>query len=195
VGAELVCASSNFPATPMTSTAEVFDRASLTHLRSVKLGRQVGSLTWLVRRDGFWWAGFANYDGKGGEPGRNHTYTALVKFDDAWRNLQQWRFPAAVLERFAPMSASGGVWGEDGLLYVSGHDNPEVYVLKVPEAGDTLELAAIIAAPIEGQAIAFDPRSPRTLFGINRKAAQVVAVKLPEAPVGKGATADRAKKD
>ena len=124
------------PATPMLSTVEVFDRRSLSHLRSIALGRQGGSLTWLTRRDGAWWACLANYDGKGGEPGRDHRATLLVKFDDDWRRFHVWRFPPTVLARLAPKSASGGVWGEGGLLYVTGHDAPEIYVLRAPPDGD-----------------------------------------------------------
>ena len=179
VGPELVCASSNYPATPMASTVEVFDRAKLTHLRSIPLGHQAGSLTWMLRKDGAWWGGFANYDGRGGEPGRDHAATALVKFDDAWKVQGQWSFPASVLDRFAPRSASGGVWGEDGLLYVSGHDLPEIYVLRLPKSGSVLEHVATIASPIEGQAIALDPTDRRQMFGISRKLHQVVAVRLP----------------
>jgi hypothetical protein len=177
IGAELVCASSNYPATPMTSTVEVFDRARLTHLRSIPLGHQVGSLTWAVRKGDAWWAGFANYDGRGGEPGRDHTRSALVKFDLAGKPLAQWTFPKSVLDRFAPHSTSGGVWGDDGLLYVTGHDAAEVYVLRVPPGGGVLEEVATIAVPIEGQAIALDAN--RMLYGISRKNRQVVAVRLP----------------
>lgn len=180
IGRELVCASSNYPATPMQSTVEVFDRRSLRHRRSIALGRQGGSLTWLTRRDGAWWACFANYDGKGGEPGRDHRATLLVEFDDAWRRLRVWRFPASVLERLAPKSASGGVWGEHGLLFVTGHDAPELYVLRAPPDGDVLEHVATIAAPIEGQAIALDPHDPRRLYGVRRASRQIVAVRLPE---------------
>jgi len=185
IAAELVCASSNYPAAPMASTVEVFDRAALTHTRSIPLGTQPGSLTWLARQGGAWWACFANYDGKGGEAGRDHTATALVKFDDAWRPLGQWRFPPSVLERFKPSSASGGVWGDDGLLYVSGHDAGEVYVLRVPPAGGELEHVATISAPIEGQAIALDPGEGRMLYGIVRKTRQVVAMRLPRVEVTK----------
>lgn len=180
VGPELICASSNYPATPMSSTVEVFDRARLTHSRSIPLGHQVGSLTWVLRKDNAWWAGFANYDGRGGEPGRDHSFTALVKFDDAWKPLGQWSFPASVLDRFAPRSASGGVWGDDGLLYVSGHDRPEIYVLRVPKQGSVLEHVATIASPIEGQAIAIDPADHRAIYGISRSARQVVAIRLPD---------------
>jgi len=179
VGDELVCASSNYPATPMLSTVEVFDRPRLTHERSIPLGRQGGSLTWLVRRGGAWWACFANYDGKGGEPGRDHRATILVRFDDHWRRLQAWRFPPSVLERFAPKSSSGGGWGARGLIYVTGHDAAEIYVLRIPREGDVLEHVATIAAPIEGQAIAIDPKDPRLLYGISRASRQIVAMRLP----------------
>ena len=177
IGAELICASSNYPATPMTSTVEVFDRAKLTHLRSIPLGHQVGSLTWVVRKGDAWWAGFANYDGKGGEPGRDHTASAVVKFDRAWKPLAQWSFPKTVLDRFAPHGVSGGVWGDDGLLYVTGHDAAEVYALRVPPAGGVLEEVATIPLATEGQAIAMDAK--RTLYGISRKNREVVAMKLP----------------
>ncbi|MDB5425911.1 MAG: hypothetical protein JWQ29_3327 [Phenylobacterium sp.] len=177
IAAELVCASSNYPATPMLSTVEVFDRARLTHIRSIPLGHQAGSLTWVVKQGGAWWAGFANYDGHGGERGRDHTASALVKFDAAWKPLAQWRFPRSVLDRFAPNSTSGGVWGDDGLLYVTGHDAGELYVLRAPEGGGVLEHVATIAAPIEGQAIGLGAN--RTLFGIRRSSRQVVALRLP----------------
>lgn len=134
IARELVCASSNFPETPMTSAVEVFDPDRMVHLRSVALGQQIGSLTWVDRRDGFWWAAFANYDGKGGEPGRGHAYTQFVKFDDQWRRLEAWSFPTSVTRRFSPMSSSGGAWGPDGLLYVTGHDHPELYVLACQRA-------------------------------------------------------------
>ena len=38
IGRELICAASNFPATPMMSQVEVFDPTTLKHLRTVPLG-------------------------------------------------------------------------------------------------------------------------------------------------------------
>src|SRR5690606_6983247 len=87
---ELVCAASNFPHTPMSSSVEVFDPVRMTHLRTISLGQQIGSLTWIDRKDGAWWACFANYEGRGGEPGRGSAHTQLVKFDDQWRRLESW---------------------------------------------------------------------------------------------------------
>ena len=179
IGRELVCANSNYPEIPMTSSVEVFDPATLTHLRTVSLGQQIGSLTWVDRKDGAWWAAFANYDDHGGEPGRDHRYSQLVKFDDQWRRLEGWSFSEEMLERFKPTSSSGGAWGPDGRLYVTGHDNPELYVLALPKGGSKLDHLATIEVPIEGQAVAFDKSQPGVLFGISRPRGEVVVIRLP----------------
>ena len=179
IGAELVCASSNYPQLPMSSSVEVFDPIRMVHLRSVALGQQPGSLTWVDRKDGFWWAVFANYDGRGGEPGRDHSQTILVQFDDAWRRRASWRFPQSVLNRFAPRSSSGGGWGDDGLLYVTGHDQPELYALRVSADSPTLEHVATIPIQVEGQAVAWDRSRPHVLFGISRARREVVAMRPP----------------
>jgi hypothetical protein len=182
VGGELVCADSNYPQTPMRSWVEVFEPTRLTHLRSIPLGEQPGSLTWVDRHDGAWWAGLANYDGRGGAPGRDHRATRLVRFDDRWRLVRSWTFPDSVLERMKPTSASGGAWGADGRLYVTGHDRPELYVLSVPAKGEVLVLEGTIGLPFGGQAIAFDRSSRNVLFGISRADEAVLAVRLPKPP-------------
>jgi hypothetical protein len=178
----LYCAASNYPKVPMTSAIEIFDPAGMTHLSTISLGMGHGSLTWVSRRDGFWWAGFANYDGRGGEPGRDHRYTMVVKFDAQWREVGGYALPDTVLDRMAPMSTSGGAWGDDGLLYVTGHDRPELYALRVPAAGSVLELVATIAIPFEGQAIDWDPKARRLLWGISRKDRKAIAVTVPQVP-------------
>ncbi len=61
VDKRLLCAASNFPKVPMTSAIEIFDPAAMKHLSTISLGIGTGSLTWVSRKDGFWWAGFANY--------------------------------------------------------------------------------------------------------------------------------------
>jgi hypothetical protein len=177
---KLICAASNYPKVPMTSAIEIFDPAAMKHLTTISLGMGHGSLTWVSRKNGFWWAGFANYDGRGGEPGRDHRYTMVVKFDDQWREVGGYALPEAVLERMAPMSTSGGAWGDDGLLYVTGHDRPELYALRVPKAGSVLELVATIAIPFEGQAIDWDPKAKRLLWGISRKDRKAIAVSIPK---------------
>jgi len=181
VGQELVCAASNYPAVPQTSAVEFFDTRTLRHLRTVSLGFGPGSLTVMDRHDGKWWAVYANYDERGGEPGRDHRYTMLVRMDDAFRPEASWAFPAEVLERFAPRSCSGASWGADGKLYVTGHDRPEMYVLELPEAGSVLKLVGTIGIATPGQAIDWDPVTKRRLWSIGRATTEMVASEIPEA--------------
>ena len=178
-GRDLICAASNYPSVPMQSIVERFDLKTLQHRSSRPIDAAPGSLTWAVRRRGAWWACFANYDGKGGTPGRDHRFTTLVRYDRAWREKGRWRFPDSVLARMAPKSASGGDWGEDGLLYVTGHDRRELYALRVPRHGETLVHVATIAMPTGGQAIAWDAGQPRRLWSIDRAERQIVASRIP----------------
>ncbi|ATE66452.1 hypothetical protein [Rhizorhabdus dicambivorans] len=178
-GRRLVCALSNYPAVPMESSVEWFDLDRMEHLRTHRLGRARGSLTWISWHAGSWWACFAHYDGRGGEPGRDHRSTVLVRYDRHFAEQGVFRFPDALLGRFAPYSSSGGAWGRDGLLYVTGHDRPELYALRLPESGDVLEQVATIATPTGGQAIAWDSKGGRTLWSIDRAKAEVVASKVP----------------
>lgn len=180
VGPELVCAASNYPAVPQTSAVEFFDARTLRHRRSVSLGFGPGSLTAMDRHDGKWWAVFANYAGKGGEPGRDYRYTLLVRMDDAFREEAAWTFPPAVLDRFAPFSCSGASWSRDGRLYVTGHDRPEMYELALPDAGSQLELRRTIAIATPGQAIDWDPVKPARLWSIDRARTEVTASDMPD---------------
>lgn len=175
----LVCAASNYPDVPMASAIKWFDADRMTHVATRSLGPRYGSLTWLDWHDGSWWACFANYDGKGGEPGRDHRATTLVRYTPDFAEQGAWLFPPDVLDRFAPRSASGGVWGEDGLLYVTGHDRPELYVLKLPEAGPVLDHVATIAIPAHGQAIAWEAGAKRILWAIERATREAVAARVP----------------
>ena len=80
------------------------------------------------------------------------------------------------------MSNSGGSFGPDGWLYITGHDASEVYVLKLPSAGDILLWVATIQAPdIAGQGIAWDRLEGRngSLYGISREETQIVEMRVP----------------
>jgi hypothetical protein len=177
---ELVCAASNYPAVPMASVIEVFDTGTLKHLRSIALPPLPGSLTWIERRGTDWYGAFANYpEGRGGEAGRDHRWTRLVRFDPQFRATGSWLFPATVLDRFAPMSSSGGSWGTDGLLYVTGHDRPELYVLRLPEAGTVLDHIATIPLSTRGQAVTWDRSQARVLWSLDRETKTVVATRIP----------------
>jgi len=176
---DLVCALSDYPAVPQWSAVEFFDPVTLAHRRTVALGQGVGSLTWVDRHDGAWWAMFANYDGKGGEPGRDHRYTALVRFDDHWRRTESWSLPGSILDRIAPKSISGGGWGPDGRLYLTGHDRPELYVVTLPKGGAVLDHVATIAIEAAGQAVDWDESEPGMLYGIDREGGQMLQMRVP----------------
>jgi hypothetical protein len=175
----LVCAASNYPDVPMASMVVWLDAATLKLQRTLALKPGHGSLTWLDWHQGSWWAGFANYDGKGGEPGRDHRATVVVRYSPRFVETASYRFPDTVLDRFSPRSSSGGAWGRDGLLYVTGHDRPELYALRVPQGGGVLEHVATIGTPTGGQAIGWDPSDARLLWSIERRASEVVASRVP----------------
>jgi hypothetical protein len=184
--AELVCAASNYPSVPMASAIEVFATSDLRHLRSIALPPLPGSLTWIERRGREWYAAAANYpEGRGGEAGRDHRWTRLLRLDDRFRVTASWLFPESVLARFAPMSSSGGSWGDDGLLYVTGHDKGELYVLRLPQAGTILEHVATVSLPTGGQAIAWDRSQPRVLWSLDRATKMVVASRIPAIPAAR----------
>ncbi|MFO6448034.1 hypothetical protein ACLBKU_12940 [Erythrobacter sp. NE805] len=177
---ELVCANSNYPETPMASSVEVFDTRTMKHLRSVPLGVRDGSLTWIERRGPLWWALLANYDPPRSHLGRTHRDTRIMLLNDAFAEVGGYALPDSVLTRLAPHSVSGGSFGPDGLLYLTGHDAPEFYVLRIPREGPVLEHVATIAAPIEGQAWAWDRSAGRTIYAITRRSGEVVVLRMPE---------------
>lgn len=185
IGKQLVCAASNYPDVPAASAVEWFSTAPLKHVATHSFGPGRGSLTWINWHKGSWWACFASYDLRGTDPGHDHKWTVLVRFDAKFVEQESWLFPADVLDRFAPRSASGGAWGDDGMLYVTGHDRPELYAMRIPEAGPILEHVATIAIPTDGQAIAWDAKDKRVLWSIERNGATMVASKVP--PVVPGA--------
>ena len=178
-GTELVCANSNFPLVPMASSIEIFDTETLEPTATHSLGHAYGSLTWVERHEGRWWAGFAHYDDKGGEAGLDHRYTQIVTFDDEWRRTGGYLLPDSVLERFAPMSNSGGSFGPDGYLYLTGHDRSEIYVLAIPRMGVVMQHLATVTAPLEGQAWAWDRSENRVIYGITRQSGEVVSFHVP----------------
>ncbi|NIJ52796.1 hypothetical protein [Dyadobacter arcticus] len=168
---KMYCANSNYPEIPMASSVEIFDVNTMQHAGTHSFGiAQHGSLTWIDQKDGFWWIGFAHYAGKEASEGRDVRWTSLVKYDPEWRELESWVFPKNLTELFTPKSNSGGSWGNGGILYCTGHDRAELYALKLPKSGYTLEHIGTLPAPIEGQGIAIDhsAKGKVLLYGINR---------------------------
>lgn len=183
-GDQLVLAHSNFPQLPMASSLEIHDARTLQPLSSHSFGIRLGSLTWAVRHRGSWWACFANYNDSGTTPGFDQRWTHFGQFDDRWQLLQSWLFPPQVIAIWGRSASSGGDWGDDGLLYVTGHDAPELYVLRLPRHGVTLEYVTTIDVPFEGQAWAWDRSvaGERVIYGISRARQEVIAARIPAVP-------------
>ncbi|QDS94323.1 hypothetical protein FF011L_31020 [Roseimaritima multifibrata] len=172
VDGRLYCAHSNWPATPLNNTIEVFDAESLKHLESLPFEKSTGAINWVDRHRDSWWVVYAFYGAD--EAAR----TKLIRYDDDWKPIAEFTFPENVVKRFLPNSNSGGSFGPNGRLFVTGHDHPELYVLDVPAESGTLTYKTTIAAPITGQGIAWDRSDIGTLFGIDRRQKEVVSMRL-----------------
>ncbi|MCW5549282.1 MAG: hypothetical protein KIT44_09990 [Opitutaceae bacterium] len=159
----LYCAHSNFPGVPHLSSVEIWDPHTLQHVDSISFGRTDGSLTWFDRRGDRWVVCFVHYGRPGGEPGKGSEWTRLVEFDNDWRPTGRgWAFPQALLDRLGTrgFSVSGGAMGPDDLLFVTGHDETELYLLSFPKAAATLQWVATVPMTAEGQSFAWDPVEP-----------------------------------
>ena len=184
IEAMLECANSNYSTTPMASSVETFDPGSMEHVASHSHGlMDEGSLVWTDRTGDSRIAGFAHYSKKGGEAFKGSAYSSVVLFDERWRRIGGYAFPPRLIERMAPFAASGGAVGEDGLLYVLGHDLPEMYVLARPLRGPYLVHIATISIEAEGQAFSFDPADSRIVWTIDRRARKVRRIRLPDIEV------------
>lgn len=76
------------------------------------------------------------------------------------------------------MSVSGGSWGADGKLYITGHDSAKVYILKLPQSGSVLDYLHSGKIDSHGQGIAWDRSEKNVLYGIIRKDNSVVVSEL-----------------
>lgn len=160
IDGKIYAAHSNYPEWPMASSIEVFEAATMQHVDTHSFSIDSGSFTWLDYHDGSWWGAFANYNRV-----RN---TQVVRFGDDWRIAEAWVLPDEVLEKFGDMSNSGGSWGPDRRLYLTGHDPAEAYVMELPETGSVLKWVATVPLKNTGQGIAWDRSTPDVLYGITR---------------------------
>lgn len=171
VDGKLYAAHSNYPESPMTSSIEIWDAATLKHIGTRSFGIDRGSLTWIDYRDGVWWGAFANYNrvfGRSPLAYGNKYNTQIVRFDADWRVAEAWVLPPQLLEKFGDMSNSGGSWGPDGRLWITGHDLPELYALELPKAGSVLRWAGTAPANVAGQGIAWDRTQKDVIWGVIR---------------------------
>jgi hypothetical protein len=172
---KLYCAHSNYPEWPMTSSLEIFDAGTMEHVGTHSFGIQWGSLTWVDWHEGHWWMTFANYDrllGPNKTPYGHKANTVTVKFTRDFRPVESWTLPRAILDKFEDMGNSGGSWGPDGFLYLTGHDPAELYRMRLPKAAAVLELVDVIPMNIRGQGIAWDRSQPGVIYGIIRATAR-----------------------
>lgn len=177
---ELWCANSNHPRLPFANSVEIFDAETVAHRRSIPLGiMDEGSLVWFDRVKSGWIVGLAHYNDETGLPFKNNSHAGVSLFDADWRRIGGWALPPAIVERMAPQAASGGALGPDGLLYLTGHDRPEMYVLARPPMGPYLLHIATIAIDAEGQAFDFDESGDREACGISRRNGQIRCFKIP----------------
>lgn len=206
IDGKLYAAHSNYSEWPMTSSVEIWDAESMKHIGTHSFGIMWGSMTWLDFHQGHFWGVFANYNRQAAhpdpanpdaydvEPGqedqrvsvqRPYGYkrnTTMVKFTTSWMPIEAWVLPDEILTtaNTGNMSNSGGSWGPDGFLYLTGHDPALVHQVKLPEAGSKLQLVETIAlnrggdltnidnVSVRGQGIAWDRSSCGDLYGIIR---------------------------
>ena len=170
-GRRLYCTHSNYPKVPMASSIEIFDTKTLQPIESISLGIDVGSCVWVTRGKGCWYAFFAHYAGGGKEPGKDVSWSQLVKFDRKWRRMQAWVLPKEIIEVLHPTSLSSGILVDD-IFYCMGHDHKRCYLMQLPKYGVQLDWVGTINVPIPGQAIAIDKNGD--MWGISRKERQVI---------------------
>jgi hypothetical protein len=164
---KVYCAHSNYPNEPPESDIRVFDPATGQLEVFHRFEQPPGSLVWCVVRDGAWWCCFAHY-------GDRNADTLLVEYAPGGfdRAVRRFTFPPEVVADWDGMSASGGIWDGDTLL-VSHHHFRVLYRLRLPEAGDRLELIEALDCPFPGQGFATDPATGG-LVGIDRPRRRVV---------------------
>ena len=177
----LFCAHSNFPGKPMLSSIEIWDADSMKHIMSRSLGIGPGSLTWFAgKENGDYFACFVHYAEKGKDGQVVHLPSQIVSYDNRFRPTGgAWVFPKELAKKFGTHSASCGAFGPGGYLYVTGHDEPELYVLDFPKAGSVLRWIATVPVTFQGQAFAWDLSRDSAgdryvVYGIIRKSKTVV---------------------
>ena len=161
----LLCAHSNYPAKPELSEIKSLDLRTLELTTYHDFGDAGGSLTWCLRHADAWWCNFAYY-------GSDNHRTYLARFDDDWRETGRWNYPREVISQLGRYSISGGVFRAGDLL-VTGHDDPVLYRLRVPESGTALTFVQSEPAPFTGQGIALDPITGG-LVGIHRAKREIL---------------------
>ena len=162
---KLLCAHSNFPTLPEQSEVLSLDPKTMRLTVYRDLENPGGSLTWVVQKKGNWWCNFARY-------GKKNAETFVIKYDNHWNEIARFTYPQDLINQLGKYSISGGVWvGEE--LWVTGHDDPFLFRLSLPNKGSELFYIGKIKVPFTGQGIAADPET-KGLVGINRAKKEVI---------------------
>lgn len=165
----LLCAHSNYPTLPEQSEVRALDPATMELTVFHDFGAGHGSLTWVVHEGQSWWCNFAKY-------GAGNAQTMLVEYSDDWLEKHGWTYPPAVIGKLGKMSISGGLW-RDHILFVTGHDRPEIYRLRLPKEGTELEYIDTLPAPFPGQGISLEEKTG-ALVGIGRANREVILAEV-----------------
>jgi hypothetical protein len=167
VDGKLILAHSNYPRQPESSQVMALDPDTMKLTVMHDFGESDGSLVWVLRHEGRWWANFAFYKDE-------YAKSYLARFDDDWKELQRWTYPEELLDQLHESSLSGGIWRE-GELLATGHDDKILFRLRVPAEGRRLELLGSEKIAFTGQGFAHDPVTGG-LVGIDRGKQQIVFV-------------------
>ncbi len=168
---KLYMAHSNYPAVPRISTIEILDAKTMEHYRTLEFGAWDGAANIVLWHNNAFWVLFAHYTGNMAEPGRSSADTRLDKFNVGWEREDSYYLPKELIEKIKPKSISGGAFGPDGQLYLTGHDAAELYQVRFPAEGKVLEFVATFPVECEGQGIAWHGNQ---LYSIKRSTREVV---------------------
>jgi hypothetical protein len=170
VDGRLYAAHSRYGADPNDGTVEIWnvEGESLTHEATIRMPRTHGSLTWVdMRSDGSWWMSYAVYGKALNRKTRLVKYGYIESADTLHGRFIEagaWHFPEEVIDEWGTMSNSGGSWGPDGYLYVTGHGGAKAHVLELDEALGLRYVRTETGVGFFGQGIAWDRSSKEPLL-------------------------------
>ena len=146
------------------NSLEIFDK-ELNYITSIKLDKLKGSLTWIDFYKGYFFGLLAYYKDEVKK-------TRIVKFDNQFNIIKQWKIPKSILNRLYPNSISGGQFNKtSGILFLTGHDKKEIYLMNL---NNNLKYIKTLKTSIAGQGISFDKNNDKYLWGIDRKNNKII---------------------
>jgi hypothetical protein len=165
-------AHSNYPKRPEQSDLRVLEPKDMILTTHHVFESPPGSLTWALPKNGEWWCHFAHY---GADNGRS----VLVQYRTDWTEIRRFTYPSALVADWGRNSLSGGLWDGD-ILLATGHDDQQIYRLRLPATGTVMDLVDTVPAPFTGQGFARDPATPGGLVGIHRPKRQILFARFRE---------------